>query len=164
MSSQTDPAQPEATIPGSPAVADRFVWHPRYRGQTLDAVRAEIERELASDQRAYGLVLEGAERQENAALASVIELERKWGAFDMNWAESNPAPLAARIAAFEQAREARREMIPYAAYRAELAPAAAPADRAPGAARPRMGASRPPLLWAAIAAVAVLILLLFLIG
>lgn len=163
MSSTPEPPQP-TTPSGGAATADRFDWHPRYRGQTVDEVRTEIERELASDQRAYGLVLEGADRQENAALASVIELERKWGTFDMNWAESDPAPLAAHIAAFEQAREARREMIPYAAYRAELAPAVAPAARGPGAARSRAESSRPPLLWAAIAVVLVLILLVFLIG
>ena len=144
---------------------DRFAWHPRYRGRSLAEARAEIERELTSDQRAYGLALEGAERHENAALASVIELERKWGPFDLDWAESDPAALAERVAAFEQAREQRQEMVPYATYRDELDPTPAPGPgRSGGAGRPAPPlAGRLPLLWLAIAVAFVLILILFLV-
>ncbi len=144
---------------------DRFAWHPRYRGRSLPEVRTEIERELTSDQRAYALALEGAERHENAALASVIELERKWGPFDLDWAESDPAALAERVAAFEQAREQRRDLFPYASYRDELAPPpAARPGRSVGAGRSVLpAAGRPPLLWLGIAVAVVLILILFLV-
>ena len=144
---------------------DQFAWHPRYRGRSLAEARAEIERELASDQRAYGLALEGAERHENAALASVIELERKWSPFDLDWAESDPAALAERVAAFEQAREQRRDLFPYATYRDEIAPPpAAKSGRSVVSGRPALpAAGRPPLIWLGIAVAVVLILILFLV-
>jgi hypothetical protein len=142
---------------------DRFAWHPRYRGRSLAEVQAEIERELASDQRAYTLALEGAERHENSALASVIELERKWGPYDLDWAETDPAALAERVAAFEQARERRQEMVPYAAYRDEFAPAPATASGRSGVGdRPSLPVGgRPPLLWVVVAVALVLLLVLF---
>jgi hypothetical protein len=157
MSAQPAPEGAAATD------ADRFAWHPTYRGRTLDEVRAGIEQELGRDQRAYTLALEGAERQENAALASVIELERKWGTYDLDWAETEPGALAERVAAFEQVREQRRELIPYAAYRAELAPApTATAGRtASGRTAPPLG-GRPPLPWLAVALAVILLLVLFL--
>lgn len=161
---QPDPT-PSQTAAGSPPATDRFAWHPRYKGKTAAEVRREIEQELGTDQRAYGLVLEGADRQENAALASVIELERKWGGFDMNWAEADPTDLAGRIAAFEQTRDQRREMIPAASFRASVSPAPDPSRRASSGAPPGIGVAggRPPMLWLAIAAALLLLLVLYLV-
>ena len=95
----------------------RFGWHPTYAGRTLDEVTASLRDELGRDQRAYALVLEGAEEQEGAALASVIDLERRWGAYDFGWAEAEPGELASRIAAFEWERETRQALFPFADYR-----------------------------------------------
>jgi hypothetical protein len=113
--------------------ASRFEWHPTYGGRTAREVRAELARALASDQRAHALALEGAEGHESDALASVLEIERKWGAYDFGWAEADPEELAGRIVAFELERERRRELIPFAVYRAESAPISAPDE---GAERP----------------------------
>lgn len=97
--------------------ADEFLWHPAYKGKSAASVRASIVTELASDQRAHALTLEGAEEHEGDSLASIIALDRKWGPYDLNWAESSPEELADRIVAFELARERRQELISYAAYR-----------------------------------------------
>lgn len=97
--------------------ADGFLWHPAYTGKSAASVRATIASELASDQRAHALTLEGAEEHEGDSLASIIALDRKWGPYDLNWAESSPEELADRIVAFELARERRQELISYAAYR-----------------------------------------------
>ena len=107
-----------ADDPRAPTPADGgFVWHPEYKGMTVAAVRAALASEIASDQRAYALTLEGAEEHEGDSLTSIIALERKWGPYDLNWAETDADQLAARIVAFEQERERRQEMIPYASYR-----------------------------------------------
>ena len=151
----------------APAAApDRFVWHPRYRGRLVEEVRVEVAQELARDQRAYALVLEGAEQQENVALASVLDLEKKWGTYDFGWAETDPADLAARVAAFEKARDDRRELFPYQRYRDELAGTAGLGPRAGAPPTPRPGvpiAGRPPIGWLAVAAVVVVLLLLLLV-
>ena len=111
----------------TPVSADeRFVWHPTYRGQTLQQVRDQLRTELQRDQRAYGLAMEGAEAHEQAVLASVIDLERKWSEYDFGWAEADAPTLADRIAVFEWAREQRRELFPFAEVRTAAA-AAAPA-------------------------------------
>jgi hypothetical protein len=103
--------------PPGQASEPSFYWHPVYRGQTVAAVRTALVTEIASDQRAYALTLEGAEEHEGDSLQSIISLERKWGPYDLNWAEVDPAPLADRIVDFELERERRQEMIPYADYR-----------------------------------------------
>lgn len=92
---------------------ERFEWHPEYRGRAVGEVEAELRQSLRSDQRAYALALEGAERHENDALASVLPMERRWGAFDLDWAEADPAALAGRIVAFERERDRHRELFPY---------------------------------------------------
>ena len=102
----------------SAGAADRFEWHPRYGGRTVRDVHQELKNEIERDQRAYGLVIEAAERDEKATLVTVIELERKWGAVDMDWATANSTELADRVVAFEQERERRRELFPYAEFRA----------------------------------------------
>lgn len=102
------------------------MWHPEYGGRTVGEVTAHLRDELGRDQRAYSLVLEGAEEREGEALEKVLELEKRWGGFDFGWAETDAAILAGRIAAFEWAREGRRELFPWAEYRLEEGPAAAP--------------------------------------
>ncbi len=96
---------------------DTFVWHPDYTGKSVAAVRSSLAAEISSDQRAYALTLEGAEEHEGDSLTSIIALERKWGPFDLNWAETDPGHLADRIIAFELDRDRRQELIPYASYR-----------------------------------------------
>jgi hypothetical protein len=144
------------------ATPDRFGWHPTYRGRTLAEVRAEIGQELARDQRAYRLVLEGAEKEENAALAGILDLERKWGAYDLDWAEADAAPLADRIAAFELERDRRRELFPFAAYRGETLSAAGSGPRPPVVPAGSSGGRWPvPLSLLVVVALAIILLLLF---
>jgi hypothetical protein len=94
-----------------------FEWHPVYGGRSLDSVTRELGDDISRDQRSYELVLQGAEESEHDALASVVELERRWSTFDFGWSESDPRTLAERIAAFEWEREQRREMISWQEYR-----------------------------------------------
>ena len=107
----------------TPAGDERFTWHPTYQGKTLQQVREDVRIELQRDQRAYGLTMEGAEEHEQAVLASVIDLEKKWSEYDFGWAEADPAALADRIAAFEWEREQRRELFPFAEVRTAGSPA-----------------------------------------
>lgn len=110
--------QPQTSSAPEPS----FHWHPVYVGQPIAEVRATLIREITSDQRAYALTLEGAEEHEGDSLTSVIGLERKWGPFDLNWAESDPALVADRVVAFELERDRRRELFPYSDYRRSVAP------------------------------------------
>ena len=103
---------------------DRFAWHPEYQGRTREQVRDDLRREIGSDQRQYALALEAADERENDALKSIIALEKRWGHYDMGWAEADTADLAAQVVAFEWAREQRHELFPYAEYRESVAPAA----------------------------------------
>ena len=112
---------------------ERFAWHPEYAGRTVGEVAAGLRDELGRDQRAYALVLEGAEEREDAALAAVIDLERRWGAYDFGWAEAEPNVVADRIAAFEWERETRRELFPFEEYRRTAPlPATAPGSSTGG--------------------------------
>jgi len=107
---------------------ERFAWHPVWAGRTADEVRAELRTQAARDQRAYALALEGAERHENAALASVVALERTWGGIALDWPEADPDALAEAMLAAERERERRREMTPIADLRQLLPrPVSAPA-------------------------------------
>lgn len=99
-----------------------FQWHPQYRGRSVDTVERELASEIAKDQRAYELALSGAEASEHDALASVMELEKRWSDYSFGWAELPPDELARRIVDFEQERERRQELIPYAQYQDEVAP------------------------------------------
>lgn len=117
---QPQPAQPET-----------FMWHPTYRGQTTDEVFRNLRDELQRDQRQYELALDGAEQSESSALTSVIELDRRWGQYEMDWANVPANDLAQRIVDFEYAREQRQELVSYGVWRDEVgAPAAATADGA----------------------------------
>jgi len=99
-----------------------FQWHPQYRGRSVEAVEHELASEIARDQRAYELALSGAEQSEHEALASVMELEKRWSDYSFGWAEMPPDALARRIVDFELERDRRQELIPYAQYRDEVAP------------------------------------------
>jgi hypothetical protein len=94
-----------------------FEWHPEYAGRTLEKVTRDLESEIARDQRSYEIALMGAEESEHDALASVVDVERRWSPFHFGWNETDPAELAQRIAAFEWEREQRREMISWQEYR-----------------------------------------------
>lgn len=96
-----------------------FKWHPEYRGRTAESVERELANQIRSDQRQYELALSGAEKSEHQALASVMELEKRWSVFTFDWADTPPEDLARRIADFELARDRRQEMISYNEYRAE---------------------------------------------
>jgi hypothetical protein len=105
-----------------------FHWHPDYQGRRVDAVTRELEAEIARDQRSYELALMGAEESEHDALASVVDVERRWSRYDFGWNEVAAPDLARRIAEFEWAREQRQEMISWHDYRATGTPASG-ADR-----------------------------------
>jgi hypothetical protein len=132
-------------------IIERFEWHPTYRGRSVAQVRGAIREELASDQRRFALSLEGADRDEGAVLQTVVGLEKKWGGFDMDWAEADPDALADRIAAFEVERERRRELFPFRA--AAIGPTAAGGDG-------DLPTSRlPPWVWIVAALIAVALVL-----
>lgn len=95
----------------------RFAWHPVWVGQDAASVRGQIADEARSDQRAYALALEGAERHENDALASTVALDRKWGGLSLDWADADADELAGAMLAAEWEREQRREMTPVADLR-----------------------------------------------
>jgi hypothetical protein len=99
------------------ATVGTYVWHPEHAGKRPDQLKAELARQIESDQRAHRLVMEGAEESEHEALASVVSLERKWGPYDFGWAEMDADVLADRIVAFENEREARQELISWSEYR-----------------------------------------------
>lgn len=93
------------------ASSDQFVWHPEYRGMTFQAVEQSLADDIRRDQHSYQLFLENAEKEEHDAFNSVRELEKRWSEYDFGWAEVPADTLAARILAFQRAREERREMI-----------------------------------------------------
>ena len=95
----------------------RFSWHPSYTGKTLGQVRAELLRDLEHDQRAYALAMSAPDEQESAILIRVVELERRWGPYHMDWATAETGPLVDRIAEFAWQREERRELFPFHAPR-----------------------------------------------
>ena len=116
--------------PIEPAGETSFVWHPQYAGQTADTLRRDLAAEIARDQRAYELALEGAEHSEHASLSSVMEIEKRWGVYSFDWADMDANVLADRIVDFELERERRRELFPYAEYRDQARPSAAGGVRA----------------------------------
>ena len=110
------------------SIAARFTWHPEYAGRLVVDVRNELVRQIESDQRALALALDAAETHEDDALASVLELEKRWSQFDLDWAEADPGALADRILRWEWEREKRHELFPYAEMRdAERSPPLPPA-------------------------------------
>lgn len=108
-----------------------FAWHPTYKGKAVDDVTAEIEDALIGDQQSYHITIDGPEEQEEAMLVRVLELEKRWGPYAMDWYNADARALAARIATFEWDREQRQELFPYGEYRLSAAPlptAAPPPD------------------------------------
>ncbi len=97
--------------------ASRFLWHPQYRGQTVDEVRSTLTDDLRSDQRSYAITIDGPAENESEILVRVVGLEKKWGPYALDWSTAEPATVIDRVIAFEQEREARRELFPYAEYR-----------------------------------------------
>jgi hypothetical protein len=114
------------TVDTGGGIAARFSWHPEYSGRTLFDVRDDITREIAADQRAWTLALEGAEEHEADSLATVMRLEKKWSEFDLGWAEAEPGDLADRILQWEWERERRQELFPYSEMRPASPPEAVP--------------------------------------
>jgi hypothetical protein len=166
VSSHPGSAPAPASPQDQPASSDRFEWHPTYRGKTVAEVRDEVKIEVGRDQRSYALAMGGADRDENAVLATVVELEKKWGPFDLDWSTAEPAALADRIVAFELDRERQRELFPFGRYRERQSTAAGPTARS-GRPSPSRGGGlsemQPRLLWLlAIAGVVLLLLLLLL--
>lgn len=112
----------ETHPPAGDAAESVFHWHPDYLGKSVSDVRSGLISEIASDQRAYALTLDGAEEHEGDSLSSVIALERKWAPFDLNWAETDPGLVADRVVAFELERDRRQELFSYGDYRRSVAP------------------------------------------
>lgn len=97
--------------------ASRFAWHPQYRGQTVDEVRATLTEDLRLDQRSYAITMDGPDENESEILVRVVGLEKKWGPYALDWSTAEPASVIDRVIAFEQERDARRELFPYAEFR-----------------------------------------------
>lgn len=95
-----------------------FVWHPVYAGKSFAQVQNELAEEIARDQRAYKLAIDGAEASEHDSLITVVELERRWSEYEFDWSEMDAKALAQRIVKFEQECEKRQETLSFADYRA----------------------------------------------
>ena len=102
----------------SASPASGFVWHPVHAGNSFEQVKRELALDIERDQRSYQLAMEGAEASEAGSLVLIVDLERRWSAYEFDWANMDPNVLAARILAFEQVREERKDMIDFSDYRA----------------------------------------------
>jgi len=120
-----------STATSEPTTGDGFVWHPTYTGQSFARVHGDLVENIGRDQRAYQLAMDGAEGSEHDALATVVELQRRWCTYEFDWAETDPRALADRILTFEQERERRQELLSFDDYRASGAlVASAPVETA----------------------------------
>lgn len=115
-------------VPAEDSAQRTFTWHPTYRGRTAESVERELENQIRSDQRQYELALSGAENSEHQALASVMELEKRWSVYTFDWTDTPADDLARRVVSFELERDLRQEMIPYGQYRSGAGPSDAPRD------------------------------------
>ena len=104
---------------GAGGIAARFTWHPDFANRTLFDVRQELVDDISADQRAYELAMDAAETKESDVLASIMALDKKWGQFDMGWAEADPGQLADRILEWRWEQEKRHELIPFAEVRSQ---------------------------------------------
>jgi hypothetical protein len=119
----TEPTSPIAVpVPASEAPLTVFVWHPVYKGCDVASVRRETIDEIRRDQRAYLLALDGAERDEQSSLQSIMKLDDRWVAYDFGWTEADPAQLADRVIAVALEREKRQEMTPVRELRDSFTP------------------------------------------
>lgn len=117
---------------GAPGIAARFTWHPLYAGRTLFDVRDELVADISTDQRALAIAMEAAEEKEDDALAKVLEIEKRWSPYDLNWAETDPGQLADRILEWRWQQERRHDLFPFSEMRETApAPAAQPAQPSP---------------------------------
>lgn len=113
----------------------QFSWHPVYAGESFAQVHDALAQDIARDQRSYQLAMDGAEGAEHDSLSTIVELERRWSAYQFDWAETDPQRLADRIVKFEQACENRKEAMSFADYRASGALIEADEPAAPETAR-----------------------------
>ena len=90
-----------------------------YPEMLIAPMRQELVDDISADQRAYELALEAAETKESDVLASIMALDKKWGQYDMGWAEADPGQLADRILEWRWEQEKRHELIPFAEIRAQ---------------------------------------------
>lgn len=92
--------------------APTFTWHPDFRGRTVEEVEHEIAESIRRDQRSYELALSAAEQDEHGALNAVRDIERRWSAYSLDWAEADPSALAHKVVELELERDRRQEMVP----------------------------------------------------
>lgn len=114
-----------------PSSIETFEWHPEFAGKSFEAVQRDLMEEIARDQRAYHLALDGAESEEYGAFNRVRELDKRWSAYDFGWFDLDPDLLARRILTFERAREERQELITWEDWRNQSATTIPPADSKP---------------------------------
>jgi hypothetical protein len=107
---------------GAPGIAARFTWHPLYAGRTLFDVRDELVADISADQRALAVVMDAAEEKEDDALAKVLEIEKRWSPYDLNWAETDPRQLADRILEWRWQQEKRHDLFPFSEMRESSPP------------------------------------------
>ena len=94
-----------------------FQWHPEYQGRRFEDVQRDLADEIARDQRQYEVALMGAEDSEHDALASVVDIERRWSAYDFGWHEADADDFARRVVEFQWAREQRQDLFSWQEYR-----------------------------------------------
>jgi hypothetical protein len=138
-----------------------FTWHPVHRGKSFAQVHNELVDEIGRDQRSYKLAMDGAEGSEHDSLTTIVDLERRWSTYEFDWAEMDPKVLADRILRFEQERERRQEMIPFADYRAS---GALMASDEPMASRETEGMTFGPGKVAVVAIIVAIVVLVVLIA
>ena len=143
---------PSTTATSEMAAGEGFVWHPTYAGKSFAQVHGDLVGEISRDQRSYQLAMDGAEGSEPDALSTVVELERRWGNYDFDWAEIDPTALADRILKFERERERRKDDLSFDDYRASGALIAADEVETPETTRSL------PIMQIGIAILAILIL------
>ena len=147
----------QATTTASPGGEGSFSWHPVYAGKTYAQVQNELANEIARDQRAYKLAMDGAEASEHDSLITVVELERRWSEYEFDWSEMDAKALAQRIVKFEQECERRQERLSFADYRASGALLEDTAEQQ------ESSGSNIPVLWIGIGLLVILIVVFLLI-
>lgn len=96
-----------------------FAWHPDYIGRSVDSVRRELMDCINRDKQSYYAALESAEKEEHGAFNTVRDLEKRWSQYDFAWHELPAERLADRIVEFERARDDRKELVEWNAWKSE---------------------------------------------